>query len=178
MAQEQPEVIDSDQCRILVLDANIMLRAVLGDPCSLVDRKVRRRCLVIIPSACVAEVRDYLPSLCARRNWDSAAAANLLDTLLTLVRMVEQDFYSDFEQSAKRRIGVRDIDDWPVVALALALGAEIWTEDTDFFGSGVATWTTDTVEIYLRNDPWQINEPAFTYNDRERISKSAGASAS
>jgi hypothetical protein len=25
----------------------------------------------------------------------------------------------------------------------------IWTEDTDFFGCGVATWTTDRVELYL-----------------------------
>lgn len=24
-----------------------------------------------------------------------------------------------------------------------------WTEDTDFFGCGVATWTTDRVELYL-----------------------------
>jgi hypothetical protein len=30
MAQEQQEVTDSDHSRILVLDANIMLRAVLG----------------------------------------------------------------------------------------------------------------------------------------------------
>jgi hypothetical protein len=29
------------------------------------------------------------------------------------------------------------------------LGCPIWTEDTDFFGCGVATWTTDRVEIYL-----------------------------
>ena len=120
-------------------------------------------------------MKGYLPSLCARRNWDSAAAVNLLDTLLTLVRTVEQDFYSDFEASAKRRIGVRDIDDWPVVALALALGAEVWTEDSDFFGSGIATWTTDTVEIYLRNDPSQINEPTFSYHDRGRTAEPCGA---
>jgi hypothetical protein len=27
-----------------------------------------------------------------------------------------------------------------------------WTEDQDFFGSGVATWTTDRIELYLRGD--------------------------
>jgi hypothetical protein len=36
-----------------------------------------------------------------------------------------------------------------VLAAALALGCAIWTEDTDFFGCGVATWTTDRVELYL-----------------------------
>ena len=24
-----------------------------------------------------------------------------------------------------------------------------WTEDTDFFGAGVATWTTDRIEVYF-----------------------------
>ncbi len=26
----------------------------------------------------------------------------------------------------------------------------IWTEDADFFGAGVAQWTSDRVEIFLR----------------------------
>jgi PIN domain len=26
----------------------------------------------------------------------------------------------------------------------------VWTEDQDFFGTGLATWTTDRVELYLR----------------------------
>jgi hypothetical protein len=29
------------------------------------------------------------------------------------------------------------------------LDCPIWTEDQDFFGSGVATWTTNTVLMYL-----------------------------
>jgi len=27
-----------------------------------------------------------------------------------------------------------------------------WTEDRDFFGSGVATWTTVNVELYLNEE--------------------------
>ncbi len=41
----------------------------------------------------------------------------------------------------------RPTDDWPVLAAALALDCPIWTEDTDFFGYGVATWTTDRVGL-------------------------------
>jgi hypothetical protein len=37
----------------------------------------------------------------------------------------------------------------------------------DFFGSGVATWTTETVEIYLCNDRWQIDEPSPGYGLRQ-----------
>jgi hypothetical protein len=79
-------------------------------------------------------------------------------------------FYADFEEHSKRRIGSRDADDWPVVALALALGADIWTEDTDFFGSGVAIWTTETVDIYLNDEPWQVNEPPPLYYGPQKVS--------
>lgn len=40
---------------------------------------------------------------------------------------------------------VRDPNDWPAVACALALTAGIWTNDNDFLGTGVATWTTETL---------------------------------
>jgi len=46
---------------------------------------------------------------------------------------------------------VRDADDWPALALAMQLECAIWTEDQDFFGTGVATWTTNTVELYLKS---------------------------
>ena len=56
------------------------------------------------------------------------------------------------ETDAMARIGKRDPDDWPAVAGALQFDCPVWTEDEDFFGSGVATWTTSTVEIYLRGE--------------------------
>jgi predicted nucleic acid-binding protein len=54
------------------------------------------------------------------------------------------------EEDAKKRLFGRDLDDWPVLATALVLVCPIWTEDTDFFGTGVATWTTDRVELFLQ----------------------------
>lgn len=56
---------------------------------------------------------------------------------------------AEFETAARERLVLRDLDDWPALALALAVNAPVWTEDTDFFGTGVATWTTRNVEIYL-----------------------------
>ena len=50
--------------------------------------------------------------------------------------------YAALEDEARRRI-LRDPDDWHTVALALRLGAAIWTQDGDFLGCGVPTWTTD-----------------------------------
>lgn len=78
-----------------------------------------------------------------------APAMTTLDSLCSLVQSVEIQTYARFEVLARQRISRRDEDDWPILATALALGCPIWTEDTDFFGCGVATWTTDRVELYL-----------------------------
>ncbi len=158
MAQDTAKVGRDCASRALVLDANIMLRAVLGNCVRSLLQHYSQSVPLFTPSSCVAEVHEYLPSLCAKRNWDVNATLTLLDTLLALVNVIESAFYAEFEDQAKRRIDSRDIDDWPVLALALALDAPLWTEGADLFGSGVATWTTETVEIYLSNERWQIDE--------------------
>ncbi|MCA5894378.1 hypothetical protein LEP48_13625 [Isoptericola sp. NEAU-Y5] len=53
---------------------------------------------------------------------------------------------------ALARIEMRDPDDWPILAVALMLECQVWTEDNDFFGTGVPIWTTDRVGIYLADD--------------------------
>ncbi|MEI7764537.1 MAG: PIN domain-containing protein [Comamonadaceae bacterium] len=35
------------------------------------------------------------------------------------------------------------------MACAMTIACPVWTEDADFFGTGIATWTTDRVELYL-----------------------------
>ena len=57
-----------------------------------------------------------------------------LDLLAGLVQPVEIETYEPFEGLARERIARRDEDDWPILAVALALDCPIWTEDTDFFG--------------------------------------------
>jgi predicted nucleic acid-binding protein len=73
----------------------------------------------------------------------------LLDLIGRIVQTVETETYAQFEEIARARLKQRDEDDWPVLAAALTLSCPIWTEDTDFFGCGVATWTTDRIELYL-----------------------------
>jgi predicted nucleic acid-binding protein len=80
--------------------------------------------------------------------------ANIL--IRSVLGPVEIDAYQGFEQEARQRLSERDLDDWPILATALALRCPIWTEDRDFFGTGVATWTTDRVELFLAaTDPAQ-----------------------
>jgi hypothetical protein len=55
------------------------------------------------------------------------------------------------ETEARERMRGRDENDWPVLATALGLGCDIWTEDQDFFGTGIAIWTTNRIEIFLKS---------------------------
>ncbi len=80
---------------------------------------------------------------------------NLLQDALkfaqTKIALIPLEFYSDYETIALDRIP-RDPNDWQTVALALLINAGIWTNDQDFFGCGIATWTTDTLIGYLANE--------------------------
>jgi predicted nucleic acid-binding protein len=67
--------------------------------------------------------------------------------------ILDEGVYAALEEEARER-SPRDPHDWPVVATALALSAGIWTDDNDFLGTGVATWTTDTLQRWLPRQPY------------------------
>ena len=45
--------------------------------------------------------------------------------------------YQEHEHVARERMNARDIEDWPVVAVAILLSFPIWTEDQDSSGAGL-----------------------------------------
>jgi predicted nucleic acid-binding protein len=104
---------------------------------------------LLVPASAVEEARAYLPAICIKRRIPAQPALDLLDNVLGLLQVVDLEFFGHLEGEARGRIAARDPDDWPMVALALAVDAPLWTQDPDFFGSGIATWTTATVERYL-----------------------------
>lgn len=135
-----------------MLDANILIRLVLG-------QRVRQLVLdhtgtvaFFTPDVDYADARTYLPGLLVRRGIDPGSAMAVLDGFESIVHSVEGDAYRPARRASLARIEMRDPADWPVVATALALGCPIWTEDDDFFGTGVPTWTTDRVLLYLSTD--------------------------
>jgi predicted nucleic acid-binding protein len=134
---------------MLVLDANILIRAVLGSRVLFLLRKYAEHVEFLAPDTAFQEARAHIPVILERRRVPVAPTMATLDLVAELVQTVESETYTRFEAVARQRIDRRDEDDWPVLASALALGCPIWTEDTDFFGCGVATWTTDRVELYL-----------------------------
>jgi predicted nucleic acid-binding protein len=135
--------------KAIVLDANILIRAVLG-------KRVRELIFnnvstvkFFAPDVAYADAQKYLPVLLKKRGVDSSAAMQVLDRLEAVVQSIDAELYDGMQVQALQRIAVRDADDWPVLACAMTLGCPVWTEDADFFGTGVATWTTDRVLLYF-----------------------------
>lgn len=137
--------------RALVLDANILIRAVLGTQVRNLILEYDGNVLFFTPQVCIDDARRYLPDLLASRGVDPALAIALLDGLLTYIQPLEAEWLEEYGAVAKARLAGRDPDDWPVLAAALALSCPIWTQDADFFGVGVATWTSEHVIGYLKN---------------------------
>jgi predicted nucleic acid-binding protein len=140
------------QSRRLVIDANILVRAVLGVR---VRELIERYCdttAFYVAESNVEEAMQYLAELAPKRGIPDETWQQALTSIMTAVQIIPQVELAAAESEAMARIGKRDPADWPAVAGALQFDCPVWTEDEDFFGSGVATWTTATVEIFLRGE--------------------------
>jgi predicted nucleic acid-binding protein len=135
--------------RGLVLDANILIRAALGRRVRSLLETYEDSTGFYAPDVCFEDAREYIPQVLVNRGGNAQAGLAILEQIGLLVQAVDHALYQDFEQLARERIAPRDIEDWPIVAVALLLKLPVWTEDRDFFGSGLPIWTTDRVELYL-----------------------------
>lgn len=59
--------------------------------------------------------------------------------------------YERHHAEAQRRIGARDLDDWPTVALSLETGLPVWSQDKDLTVAGVEVWTTGELLDAMRD---------------------------
>jgi predicted nucleic acid-binding protein len=135
--------------KAIVLDANILIRAVLGTRVRELIFENANRVRFYSPSVAYSDARKYLPALLEKRGVQGSSALAVLGCLELVVQSVDEYLYDGLRQQAMLRISMRDADDWPVLACAMTLGCPVWTEDADFFGTGVATWTTDRIALYF-----------------------------
>ena len=139
----------------LVVDANILVAELVRE---------RGRALVANPALQLYmaeqaweearyELGKRVAAMTGQGKLGEGAGEALLEAAFALaelrVTLVPEEVYANLEDEARSRIP-RDPDDWPSVALALALDASIWTHDGDFLGCGLPTWTTDTLMAHLQ----------------------------
>ena len=139
--------------KTLVLDANILVRAVLSTKVRTLLERHSSQIRFFAPDVCFGDAEKYLPLIFEKRGLPTKPALEVLAGLSRIVQTVEADIYGDYREEAIQRIAIRDPDDWPIVATALALNCPIWTEDSDFFGAGIATWTTDRIHLFVSLTP-------------------------
>jgi predicted nucleic acid-binding protein len=137
--------------RILVLDANILIRAVLGSKVRELLLKFNNSVEFFTPDVCMEDAQKYLPTIFEKRQLPVESALDVLYRIKHLIKIVEKSIYLEQENDAKQRVKSRDIHDWPVVATALVLNSPIWSEDQDFFGVGLPIWTTDRIQIFFES---------------------------
>ncbi len=136
---------------MIVLDANIIIRAVLGRHVrQLIDTYAGQGIRFFTPDVAFDDAEKYLPLLLKKRGKPVDDLSASLQYLRNIIEPVSPELYNVFESDARQRLRGRDENDWAIVATALALACPVWTEDADFFGTGVAVWTTNRIEIFLK----------------------------
>jgi predicted nucleic acid-binding protein len=141
----------------LVVDANILIGAVLGKRTLEVMEQLAEVNLFTPETSCNDAV-EHLTRILRKRGEGSRftetkigdmiqTALERLESLQSIIKTLNKTEYEHMRERAIKRLP-GDPEDWDLVALALTLDAPIWTVDKDFIGSGVATWTTQTVQLY------------------------------
>ena len=119
-------------------DANVLLSAVLGHAALRVFTVTDVS--VLTTQGVLREVREYLPLVAEQ--YDVLPQALEAQLRLLAVRECEPGVYAAALEAAKRAIARRDPDDVDLLALALALGVPVWSNDSDFKDAGVEWYTT------------------------------------
>jgi predicted nucleic acid-binding protein len=119
-------------------DANVLLSAVLGHAALRVFTETGVS--VLSTQSVLQEVREYLPLVA--KQYGMLAQALEAQLRLLAVRECEPNEYEAKLEAAKRAIGRRDPHDVDLLALALAFGIPVWSNDSDFKDVGVEWYTT------------------------------------
>jgi hypothetical protein len=82
---------------MLLLDANILIRAVLGARVLFILRKYAEPVQFLAPDTAFEEAREHLPEILERRQVPVAPAMITLDLVAGLVQAVEAETYQPFE---------------------------------------------------------------------------------
>jgi hypothetical protein len=99
--------------RALVLDANILIRAVLGQRVRRILEAHADNVSFFIPETAYAEAEEHLARLVAKHGGDPAKALAFLRSIAALGTLVGLDLYGDFETEARKRLGARAVRSGP-----------------------------------------------------------------
>ena len=110
--------------RPIILDANILIRCVLGEKVPALLAAHAATIDFLAPDTAFEEARKHLPTILLARGDDGTSVVAALDELnavTAIVTPVPASSYEPLRARALARIGQRDTHDWQVLACALLL---------------------------------------------------------
>jgi hypothetical protein len=93
--------------RALVLDANILIRAVFGSRVLAIMESYEDEVTSCSPDACFEDARRYIPAIAKFRGDDIAGGIALLDRIASIVETIDRNVYEVHENPARARISAR-----------------------------------------------------------------------
>ena len=104
---------------MILLDANILIRAVLGRRVrNLLDEYSSRGVRFFAPDVAFQDAEKYLPSLLEKHGKLASDVLSALQYLQQIIDITDRDLYAAFEHDARERLRGRDEDDWPGAGLS------------------------------------------------------------
>jgi len=131
----------------IAADANALLSAVLGGRANLILQHPAME-EIFTAEETLDEVQEYAVRLARKKRLHEDLVLLAVATLP--VTVIERKIYASGIAEASRRIGQRDPDDIPILALALTLNVPLWSNDKDFKDVGVECYTTERLLRRLR----------------------------
>lgn len=128
----------------LIVDANVMIGAALGRSMPLFIDLLERDVEVLAPLPMLREAKARIDR---DAKLSEGEADRRLAELLDIVMPLPVEAFASHEQAARDRLEPHSQSDWPLLAAALALDADIWTRDRDLFGTGVSLWATRNIRF-------------------------------
>jgi hypothetical protein len=86
---------------MVVLDANTLIRAVLGRRVREVLETHFARVRFLAADTVFAEAREHLPGILQRRGINAQAAVAVLDELVALIGCIDADIYGPYQTAAR-----------------------------------------------------------------------------
>jgi hypothetical protein len=89
--------------RALVVNANILVRAVLGKCVREIIETYAGEVTLFVPEPAYAEAQEHLAALVVKRGGDPQKALGVFDSLDRLTELIGSEVYSEFEAEARRQ---------------------------------------------------------------------------
>jgi predicted nucleic acid-binding protein len=130
---------------LLFVDANILVRCVVGKAAFDVDALLGKGACLATTDEQMREAKRVLHHVFAVSEEDAERQVNETVSVMELYMLPA---YRAQESAAKARIHYKNTRDWPILAASIEHKGDIWTDDRDFFGTGVPTWTTRNIRFW------------------------------